>query len=213
MGEYDVFLAGEEHHEHEYRLAGIRLVKRLSEQKRISCLSMELPFNEYQHILDGFTPGGYGPELGDYTSLVHIAKKRGLDVIASDYRDSFAGHVIRSLRELDLRSDAPDKAKERLFLEYLKPLCFAPGQVAGKGIYAGFSDDICSASDLFDFLAFAYSAERELFAANSIDSYLRRVEGSSILHIAGVDHVKGICAKLESKGRRVGVIDMLAGVD
>lgn len=211
----NIFLAGEEHHKHEYRLAGINLIKQLAAEKAITTLSLELEFDRYQHILDSFSFSHPSRELVDYASHVYVAKKNHLDVIASDYRDSLAGHLIQELRKLDDAMNIQDSDKEKILISYLQPLSFDNSSPIKAGdkiydeFYNKFSSKYASAQDLFDFLNITYYEERERFTINLLSSYLKRKPDSRILHICGLDHVAGLKDKFINEGLGVDVLDLI----
>ena len=210
MGDIDIYLAGEEHESHEYMLAGMKLIKRLADSGSITCFSMELPFEKYQICMDNFKIDSYGDEFGIYTPWIFMSKKRGLDVIASDYRDTFAGQVINAIRELDGSIDEPDEIKEKLIADRFRPLTYVADASTDKpDVYRAFSKELQKAEDIFDFLAAVYTEERERFTANRLDEYLLRNQPSSILHICGLDHLEGLVEKLGKKGRKIEVIDLM----
>ena len=115
----EVYLAGEEHHQHSYIMAEIALIKRLVAEGAISALSLELEYYKYGEVEADIN------SVGRIAPIVSLARRNHLDILASDYRDTFIGHVIKELRKRDDRSNAPDSEKEVSFLSDLKPLVFS----------------------------------------------------------------------------------------
>jgi len=207
MGDIDIYLAGEEHNNHQYRMAEIELIKDMAESNTINCLSLELPFQRYNQHLKGFSLEEletHSP-FGELTPIIFIAKKKGLDVIASDYRDTLAGYIIEGLRKADDSFHCSDDNKEKELEKLLLPLKYAPGD---SSFYNGFSGDVAAAPDIFDFISAAYDEERERFTASILDNYIGTNAGAVVLHIAGHDHVEGIKRKLEDKGRRTDLVKL-----
>jgi hypothetical protein len=209
----DIYLAGEEHHVHQYRLAEIYLIKQLIAKNAITALSLEIEFDKYQHLLDSFVLSGSFGIFADSTPLIYLAKKNNLDVLASDYRkNTLVGHMIMELRKLDDASGAPDSEKEVRLLSYIKPLVFAnPAQFqTGDNMYSRFCKNLDLSRDFYDFLGAAYYEERDRFTFNYLSSYMKRKPGSHILHICGLRHIASLAGKFIKAGNSLEVIDLLA---
>jgi len=211
MKRAEVYLAGEEHHKHPFRLAEIELIKRFVTEGAISALSLELEYDKYQHLLDSYKPSDGHSLFEDITPIVYLAQKSHLDILASDYRDTLMGHIISELRKRDDDSGASDSEKEIAFLSDLKPLNFENPESlkADDSLYKSFNPNIASAQDIYDFLDIAYNEERERFTSHFLISYLKRKRGSRILHFGGMRHITGLKEWIEKAGHSVEVIDLL----
>jgi len=191
----DIYLFGEEHNNHEFRMTEIELIKELSEKNKIKCVSLELEVYKYQPILDSFSFETPPKEIGDYLPQVYISKKRNLDVIASDYRDFLSGHLITFLRNLDDKSNKSDKEKEKIFEKYLLPIKFQNG--VPSEAYMDFSKDYEKSEDIFDFIITTYDEERRRFTAHRLEIYKQKNPDSNILHICGLNHVRELKNKMQ----------------
>ena len=198
-----IYLSGEEHDTHKYHLAEIRLIKRLTKEDKISAVSFEWEFDKYQSLLEAYDIHAPSWDFGTKTPVVHIAKKRGLDTLASDYRDTLAGHVVRALIAEDERGTL-DKEK----LEHLLAPLTIMGDFSGS-LYASYLQNTQDIKDLSTFFLTLYDEERTTFTVNRALSYLRN-KGGAVLHLPGIDHVLPLERKFRERGCDVSIINLLS---
>ncbi|MCF7799056.1 ChaN family lipoprotein [Candidatus Woesearchaeota archaeon] len=186
-----IYLYGETHDNSSDRLKGIHLIKQLSVEKKIQALSLEAEFNKYQSAFDAYSPGD-GLVFGRITPLVNIAKVNNLAVLASDYRDTFAGYLINWIRNQP--EDGPESLSEEQIKNYLQPLTWSENSLI-DGPVSTYLNGLSDVEDIFDALDKIYTEERERFTANYIDSQIKN-NSFNVMHIGGKDHTKSLEKKL-----------------
>jgi len=205
MEQYDIYLCAEGDDKIKFMIHVAERIKTLSSQQKIGCFSLELDFAKYQPILDRFHEFDEQERLKHlgiiYGPPVVIAKQRGLDVIASDYRDTMADYVVNALEaRVDTFQGEERMSGDRILETMLLPLSLS-GNV-DSGIYKEFFKITPEITSLVRFFIETNNEERERFTANFLSEYLRK-QGKPILHAGSQSRIIGVQNKLMSRGYNV----------
>ncbi len=196
MEQYDVYLCAEGDNKIQFMLHVAETIKSLSSQKKIGCFSLELDFAKYQKVLDRFTEFSEQERIDSfgliYGPSVMIAKKRGLDVIASDYRDTLADYIVKTL---EAEAESLD---ESALLNLLSPLTIN-GRIEDDSVYKKFFRMVPPIDSLAQFFIEVNNEERERFTANFLSEYLRK-NNKAVLHLGSQSRIIGVQNKLMSQG-------------
>lgn len=205
----DIYLFGEEHNNTGYQLAAYGAVKRFAKAGKINCLSLEMEVEKYQASLDDYDWKSRGMVFGRYTPLISLAKEKGLEVIASDYRDTLATFIINEIDRID-REGKINLEDQKNLDRLLRPLILK-GKFGSDNFYKRFLD-IKNIDDLSDFFLLVSQEERERHMSHQIIRYLRKNSGSAIFHLSGRDHIDSLKKKLSKAGYEVATCDQSKGI-
>lgn len=226
MRDIDIYLAGEIHNNFDQSHATKIIVKDMAKQNKIDCIALELPVEKYQKILDDYDTKKNAFSLGGLSPYGLFAQKFNLDLIATDYKNTFLTNLTDQLNEIHTQNQPPKKIlklsngveintstkdeetetefnKEKIQEMYnlgekiLKPFTL-DGKLSDNPVCKDFLRGNHE-TNIVEFLLNAVIEERERFMAYSIDSYLTNNPGKNLVQITGVGHLDGLNEKLKDK--------------